>query len=187
MIDRRKLLTAAAVTVPMVAAFSQVAIAGPMPDAPAPDLSRVRTAGDFATLVMPRATLSVAASQVAVKRLTRADAMEFAGFELEEAIAVTSVLKDLGIPVPQLTAPAQSALAGIQNAADGLDFDRAYMKAQYVNHAFLAQLATAYLAQSDAGTTDAGERHGRHLATVALFAFNEHTAITKRISGELNA
>jgi hypothetical protein len=185
MIERRDMLKAAAVTIPMIAAFSHASIAGASPRATVPDLSGVRTAADFSTRVMEKATLSLAASRVAVPRLVRADAREFAGFELEEAIAVVSVLQDLGIPVPQQSSEALSALASIEAAADGPAFDRAYMVAEYQNHAFLARLASSYLAQSDAHTSDPGERHGRNLATIALFAFNEHTAITRRISQEL--
>jgi len=49
---------------------------------------------------------------------------------------------------------------------------------------FLRDLATAYLA-SAANTSDMMEMHGRHLATLALATFKEHTMITQRIAHEL--
>jgi len=68
-----------------------------------------------------------------------------------------------------------------------VDFDRAYITAEYQNHVILRDLAQAYLTNSDPGTADAGERHGRHLASLAHFAFTEHTVITHRIAAELGA
>ena len=114
-------------------------------------------------------------------------AKEFAGFELAEAIAVTTVLKDLGTAVPPMDAKAQATLEKIKAAANGAAFDQAYITAQLENHEFLRDLATAYLKNSAAGTADMAEKHGRHLATLALSTFTEHVAMTKRISGEIRA
>ncbi len=137
--------------------------------------------------VIGPAELSLVTSQIAVDRATKPDAREFAGFELTEAIAVTTVLKELGTPVPPMSPKAQATLAKIKSASAGGQFDQAYIDAQYENHVFLRDLATAYLANSSAPTTDMAELQGRHLATLALATFKEHTLITRRIAAELRA
>lgn len=152
---------------------------------PMPDVSGTRTHQQFEMGVIGPAQLSLVTSQIAVNRAHKSDAREFAGFELTEAIAVTTVLKQLGNSVPPMDAKAQATLEKIRSAASGPEFDRAYIDAQYENHVFLRDLATAYLANSSADTTDMGEMHGRHLATLALATFKEHTLITQRIASEL--
>jgi predicted outer membrane protein len=156
-------------------------------DSPKVDLSNVKTVQQFAAEVIGRADLSRAASEIAVKKATRPDAKEFSGFELMEANTVIAVLKELGTLVPAMGTDASAALNRIANASEGSAFDKAYISAEYENHAYLRDLAAAYLKNSDANTSDVNERHGRQLATVALFAFTEHAAITRRIAQELNA
>lgn len=154
---------------------------------PMPDVSGTRTHRQFEMGVIGPAQLSLVTSQIAVDRAQKPDAREFAGFELTEAIAVTTVLKQLGTSVPPMDAKAQATLEKIRSAPSGQAFDRAYIDAQYENHVFLRDLATAYLANSSANTTDMGEMHGRHLATLALATFKEHTMITQRIATELRS
>ena len=136
--------------------------------------------------VIGPAELSLAASKLAVDKATQANAKEFAGFELTEAIAVTTVLKDLGTPVPEPDAKAKETLETLQSAAKGADFDKAYIKAQLENHEFLRDHAMAYLKNASADTSDAGKQ-GQHLATLALATFKEHVAICQRIATELGA
>ena len=168
--DRRSVLAGAAVlaAVPVAAAMAQTQPpAGRNPAAmPMPDVSGVRTAMQFAAGVIGPAELSLATSQIAVERATNAMAKEFAGFELAEAIATLEM---------------------IRAASNGTAFDHAYITAQIENHEFLRDLATAYLRNSAAGTGDMAEKHGRHLATLALATFTEHVALTRRISGEIRA
>ena len=57
--------------------------------------------------VIGPAELSLMSSKLAVNKATQANAKEFAGFELTEAIAVTTVLKQLGTPVPDPDAKAK--------------------------------------------------------------------------------
>ncbi len=144
-------------------------------------LSAVRTAGEFAAQVIVRADVSRKASKVAVDKLSNADAKEFAGYELLEAETVVSVLEQIGAVLPPMSAETKGALDQIVNAPAGRAFDVAYMTAEYENHAFLRDLAEAYLANSDATTRDPAEQEGRHLAQVAFFAFTEHTSICRRI------
>ncbi len=139
---------------------------------------------EFRMGVIGPAELSLATSQIAVGKATNKDAKEFAGFELTEAIAVTSVLKDLGTPVPPMDAKAKATLNKIKTAKPGMDFDKAYIQAQLENHEFLRDLAQNYL-KNAAGKTGAAENQTRHLATLALAVFKEHVAITSRILGEL--
>jgi len=189
--DRRSILAGAAVlaAAPVAAAMAQTQpSAGRNPAAmPMPDVSGVRTAMQFAAGVIGPAELSLATSQIAVERATNAMAKEFAGFELAEAIAVTTVLKDLGTAVPAPDAKASATLAMIRAASNGAAFDHAYITAQIENHEFLRDLATAYLRNSAAGTGDMSEKHGRHLATLSLATFTEHVALTRRIAGMIRA
>ena len=139
---------------------------------------------EFRMGVIGPAELSLVTSQIAVQKATQKNAKEFAGFELEEAIAVTTILKELGTPVPQMDAKAKMTLEKIKSAAAGNDFDKAYISAQLENHEFLRDLAQNYLNNSKNLKTPA-ESHTRHLATLALAVFKEHVAITKRILSEL--
>ena len=189
--DRRTILTGAAAALVAVPAMATAQRHGRMANdsaaMPMPDVSGTRTSQEFTMGVIGPAMLSLATSQIAVDRARKADAREFAGFELTEAIAVTTVLKQLGTPVPPMDAKAQATLDKIRSAAPGAAFDRAYIDAQYENHVFLRDLATAYLGNSPPNPNDMMEMHGRHLATLALATFKEHTMITQRIARELRA
>ena len=189
--DRRAILSGAAaalVAVPVMAIAQRRGQMSTDPAAmPMPDVSGTRTHSQFEMGVIGPAQLSLVTSQIAVDRARKADAREFAGFELTEAIAVTTVLKQLGNAVPPMDAKAQATFDKIRSAAPGAAFDRAYIDAQYENHVFLRDLATAYLANSPSNPSDMGEMHGRHLATLALATFKEHAIITQRIARELRA
>lgn len=148
-------------------------------------LSSVRTAGEFAGLVIVRADISRKASKVALEKLVNTEAKEFAGYELLEAETVVNVLEQLGATVPAMSADTRAALDQIVNAPVGRAFDVAYMTAEYENHAFLRDLAEAYLANSD--QRDPSEQEGRRLAQVAFFAFTEHTSICRRILSSVSA
>ena len=145
------------------------------------------TEKDFRMGVIGPATLSRIVSQLAVLRATQADAREFARFELREAIAVTTVLRELKTPTPPMDAKAKATLAMIQGAAPGREFDVAYITAQHYNHVFLRYLATAYLKNTSPNEPTFPEQQGRHLATLALNQFTEHVELTARILKELQA
>ena len=145
------------------------------------------TEKDFRMGVVGPATLSRIVSQLAVLRATQANAQEFARFELREAIAVTTVLRELKTPTPPMDAKAKATLAMIQGAAPGREFDVAYITAQYDNHVFLRDLATAYLKNTTPAEPTFAEQQGRHLATLALNQFTEHVELTARILKELQA
>ena len=189
--DRRAILTGAAAALIAVPAMAMAQSQGRMGKDPAampmPDVSGTRTHQQFAMGVMGPAQLSLVTSQIAVDRARKADAREFAGFELTEAIAVTTVLKQLGTKEPPMDAKAQATLEKIRSAAPGVAFDRAYIDAQYENHVFLRDLATAYLGNAPQNADDMAEMQGRHLATLALATFKEHVLITHRIAHELLA
>lgn len=141
---------------------------------------------EFRMGVIGPAELSLVTSKIATEKASQKNAKEFAGFELTEAIAVTTVLKDLGTPIPPMDAKAKATLEKIKNTPPGNEFDKTYIKAQLENHEFLRDLAQDYLNNSK-GKTAVAERQGRHLATLALATFKEHVAITQRILSELNA
>ena len=151
------------------------------------DVSAVRTVQQYAAQAIARVDLSRAVSQAAMEKATRPDVRELAGYELMEAKAVIAVLKELGIQAPPMGPDAKAALDMITNSSRGNAFDRAYITAQCENHAYLRDLTAAYLESSDPRTSDAHERQGRQLATVALCSFTEHAAIANRISREIRA
>lgn len=113
-LNRRIVLAASAAAVPLMAAPQLLTAAVA---APSPDFSGVRTIHDFAAQVIGRADLSRAASEVAVQKAARADAAEFATYELMEAKIVIDQLKALGTAVPRMGPDAEAALHGIVDAA----------------------------------------------------------------------
>lgn len=151
------------------------------------DMKPVTSEELFRLGVIGPAELSLAASQLGVEKATRADVKEFAGFELTEAVAVTSVLKELGTPVPAPDAKAKATLEKLKSANKGAEFDRAFISAQLENHEFLRDHAMDYLKRNTGSKSGAADLQTQHLATLALATFKEHVAITKRISGELKA
>ena len=154
---------------------------------PGANMMNPRNVKEFSMAVISRAELSLVTSKIAVDRASKPDAKEFAGFELTEAIAITTVLKELGTPVPTMTPKAKATLEKIRNAATGPEFDKAYIHAQYDNHVELRDLTQSYLGQPAPPRSDMAESQGRHLGTVALATFKEHVIITHRISEELQA
>lgn len=150
------------------------------------DAPTAATDKEFRMKVFGPATLSLQASEIAVSKCTQKNAKEFAGFELDEAKAVTAVLKDLATPMPAMDAKAKGTLEKIKMAKKGAEFDKVYIQAQYENHVFLRDLAADYI-KNAAGKKDPAESQGRHLATLAHATFAEHVMITKRILGELGA
>ncbi len=137
--------------------------------------------------VIGPAELSLISSKLALEKATDKDVQEFAGFEHTEAIAVTSVLKELGTPVPTPDAKAKATLEKLKSAEKGAAFDEAYITAQLENHEFLRDTAADYLERTQGSKENKAEQQTQHLATLALATFKEHVAITKRISGELKA
>ena len=137
--------------------------------------------------VIGRAELSLISSKLALEKATDKDVKEFAGFEYTEAIAVTTVLKELGTPVPTPDAKAKATLEKLKSAEKGAAFDEAYITAQLENHEFLRDTAADYLERTQGSKENKAEQQTQHLATLALATFKEHVAITKRISGELKA
>ncbi|HVU57275.1 MAG TPA: DUF4142 domain-containing protein [Puia sp.] len=142
----------------------------------------VVSAKEFRDGVMPRAQLSMLASKIAVEKASQANAKEFAGWELMEAIAVIDFLKDLGTGVPDVGKDARDFIAKL-HSLDGKAFDIEYMKAEQSNHEWLRDLAQNYLGSSDVKSSG-GETY--HLARVAVFAFTEHVGLSKKINAELN-
>jgi putative membrane protein len=149
------------------------------------DLSNVRNVQQYAAQAVARAELSRAVSEAAMEKATRPDVRELAGYELMEAKAIISVLRELGAPAPQMGPDAKSVLDMITAASRGTPFDRAYVAAQCENHAYLRDLTAAYLENSDPRSSDAKERQGRQLATLALCSFTEHAATANRISRDI--
>lgn len=116
------------------------------------------------------------------RRATNEHAKIFAGYELTEAIAVTTVLKDLGTAEPPINNKGKAMLEKIQPAT-GKEFDLAYIQAQKENHEYLRDLAEGYLANSDANKADPAEAHGRHLATLTSGLLEARRHYDKELGG----
>ena len=143
------------------------------------------TARQFYMGVIGPATLSKITSEIAVDKAANAHAKEFANFELREAIAVTTVLTEMGVPTPPMNATGKAILAKLKSSG-GAAFDKAYIMAQLSNHEFLRDLAETYLANSG-GHMSMAETHGRHVAMLTLNEFKEHVVLTKNIRAELES
>lgn len=154
-----------------------------MPGAPKPVTSETL----LRLAVIGPAELSLVTSKLALEKATHPSVLEFAGFEHTEAIAVTSVLQELGTPVPAPNEKAKAILAKLMMAEKGAAFDSAYILAQLENHEFLRDAAMDYLQHTEGKKGSPAEQQTQHLATLALAVFKEHVAITKRIAGELKA
>ena len=169
---------------PVVMAQAQPAqTMGPLGTAPE-NFAVVKTATQFYLAVLGPAEVSLVVSQLAVDKATQKNALEFAGFELAEAITVNEVLKDIGTTAPAMDAKSMGIAKRMQTEAKGRAFDAAYIGFQLDNHEYLRDLSDAYLHNS-AGATDPMEKQGRHLALLMHAVFTEHTLICKRITAEL--
>ncbi|WP_426130921.1 hypothetical protein [Pararhizobium sp. PWRC1-1] len=187
--DRRTILTGfVAVGAAPIFLFQtrQVMAATSAASMPAGVFADVKTAAQFYSTVIGRAEISLATSQIASEKATQKNALEFAGFELGEAITVNMVLKDTGAMGPGMDASADGMVEKVTSAAKGKAFDKAYIALQLENHEYLRDLADAFIHNST-GVTDPAELQGRHLSMLMLAVFKEHVAICKRISNELGA
>ena len=102
---------------------------------------------------------------------------------MREAFGVLTVVKSLKTPPPALDPRSKATLEKINAAANGKDFDQAYIQAQLENHEYLRDMADGYLKKSSGNSM--AEMHGRNLATLALGVFKEHVVICKDILAEL--
>jgi putative membrane protein len=143
------------------------------------------TEKEFNTSVVAPVQLSLATSKIAVDNATAKNVKEFAGFELAESIALTTILKDLGTLIPAMEEKDKAAFAEIESAEAGMEFDKLYIKVQLNNHRMLRDLSEEYLKEAPTENLDNEESTGKHLAILALTVFNEHVAITERIDREL--
>ena len=183
--DRRSMLAGFA----LVAASPTITLAqtkSEMAKAPVPSFADVTSAAQFYSGVLPRAELSLATSQLGIEKTVQKDAHEFAGFEFGEAITVNMILKDMGVSSPAMDAKSTDLIETMKKTPKGEAFDHAYIAFHLENHEYLRDLADAYLHNS-VGTSDPVEKHGRHLASLMLGVFKEHTIICKRINAELKA
>ena len=152
---------------------------------PMPAPHAARGAQFFSGLIGP-ATLSAAASRIAVDKASRTDIRQFANFELREAVAVVAILRSLDTPVGPQSAESEDLLEKLKAVPAGTEFERTYITAELANHEFLRDLAESYL-KAATGTADAAEQHGRHLAALALTAFKEHVVLSKNIVEAMGA
>ncbi|HVU94063.1 MAG TPA: DUF4142 domain-containing protein [Puia sp.] len=143
----------------------------------------VVTETQFRNGVMPRAQLSQAASEIAIKKAGNPDVRQFAEWELMEATTVIQVLSDLDTPAPAITPEAKTFLARLEAMSEA-EFTAEYMQAELSNHEFLRDLAQDYIdGFEDRAPLD--EQEIRHIAGLALFAFTEHVGLCKKLKSQL--
>jgi len=143
----------------------------------------VVTETQFRNGVMPRAQLSQAASEIAVKKTGNPDVRQFAEWELMEATTVIQVLKDLNTPAPAISSDAKAFLAKLESMSEA-EFNAEYMQAELSNHEFLRDLAQDYIdGFEDRSPVD--EQEIWHVSNLALFAFTEHVGLCKKIKSQL--
>jgi len=138
------------------------------------------TGKEFCLGVVGPATLSVAASKIAVEKAHDPATRDFANFELREAVAVCAILDELNIPVPPMSPEGKSFLETLQETPSGSAFDKIYATAELANHEYLRDLAESYI-KNAGGASDPDESSARRLAKLALTAFKEHVVLTKNI------
>jgi len=143
------------------------------------------TEKEFNSRLMAPAQLSLATSKIAIEKIQNSSAKEFAGFELAETTAITTVLKSIGVLAPEMDEESKSIFSKIESAVLGPEFDKLYIESQLKNHQLLRDLTEDYLNEAPSGNLDQEESQGKYLATLALTMFNEHVTITERISKEL--
>lgn len=141
----------------------------------------ITTEAQFRAAIAGPVNTSMLSSQLATTQASNQYAKQFAGFELEETKGMLSILKDMGTTPPPPDAKAQAMMTQMK-AATGAAFDKAYIAAQLQTHQLLRTLTEGYLASPAPAQTNMMEKHGRHIATLALATIKEHVAITQRLS-----
>ena len=147
-------------------------------------LAEPRNAEAWRRGIVGPAQVTLAESRIALQKATNAMVKEFAGFEAEEATAITAVLKDLGTSPTAIDAATQGTIDQLNAVPQGPGFDQAYTTAMIENHRILLAFTESYLKNSGANG-DMAERHGRHLAMLSLVTIKEHLALTQRISDSI--
>ncbi|HEY6899223.1 MAG TPA: DUF4142 domain-containing protein [Puia sp.] len=125
--------------------------------------------------IMPRAQLSLAACEIALRKTNNADVRQFAEWELMEATTVIQVLKDLETAAPPIGAEAKGFLEKLESM-DEETFNAEFMQAELSNHEFLRDLAKDYIDGFDGTVTETW-----HVANLAHFAFTEHVGLCRNI------
>lgn len=163
-------------------------VPGAAPMAP-PDPAMMRPAAmpknemQYRMAIAPVGMLSLETSRIATLKAVDPAVRQFATFELNEQIALNSVLQDMGTPMPPMSATDMATLDRARNTPAGPDFDRDYISKQRADHIFLRDTALAYLGSPLPRRAALPEKHGRHLATMNVPAHNEHITHTEDILG----
>ena len=171
--NRRLLLAGAAALAVSPAALAQQGGAGSATEA--------RTAEQWRRGVVGPAQVTLAESRIALQKATNAGVKQFAGFEAEEATALTTVLGELGTKPMPIDAATQGTINQLNAVPQGPGFDQAYATAMIENHRTLLAFTESYLRNS-AASSDAAERHGRHLAMLSLVTIKEHLVLAQQLS-----
>lgn len=130
-------------------------------------------------------TMSLKGSKIAQGKATNAKVKEFANFENAEQTAIAMVLKELQTPPAELPPKDMADLKKLEDAPKGLEFDRAYAKAQVEGHEKLLAITEAYLKNADLTATQPKEMEARHLAYLMKAVITQHIANAKELSAML--
>ena len=174
--NRRFILAGAAALAVSPAALAQQPGAGGALEA--------RTAEQWRRGIIGPAQVTLAESRIALQKATNARVKQFAGFEVEEATALTTVLEELGTKATPIDAATQATINQLNAVPQGPGFDQAYTTAMIENHRALLAFTESYL-KASAASGEAPERHGRHLAMLSLVTIKEHLALAQEISDSI--
>ena len=184
LLGRRELLKAGALgatalglagIAPLAQAFGSPATQGQqVPTTDQDPRTRARNEAEWRMNLAQLGTLSLAASEMALRKATNADVKMFANFEATEQRGVAAILMEMNTPPPPLDAMSRAAVRE-HETAEGVAFDRVYARAQLQTHQKLLLLNQNIVAATD-GKRGMREMHARHLAMLAIPAITEHIA-----------
>lgn len=188
LLGRRELLKAGALGVtafglaglaPLAEAFQTGAGGQQVPTTDSDPRTRARNEREWRMNLAQLGTLSLMASEMAIRKGQRAEVKEFANFEATEQRGVAAILQEMGTPPPPLDAMSR-AVARQHEVAEGVEFDRVYARAQLETHQKLLLLNQSIVAATE-GTRNMREMHARHLAMLAIPAITEHIAHSQEL------
>ncbi len=142
------------------------------------------TEKEFNTNLLLPLEFSISTSKIASEKATNPLVKEFAGFELAEATALSTVLKDMGAMAPVMEEEMKALFQGLESTAAGSMFDRFYLDVQLKNHQVLREFTEDYLNDAPTADLDTEEVNGRYIASLIFPAIEAHLTMAERLLKE---
>lgn len=172
---------------PLAEALQTAPAQGGMSDASgsADPRTQARNAREWRANLAQFGTLSLMASEMALRKASRDEVKIFANFEATEQRGVAEILAEMGTRPPALDA-ASRAIARQHEIAEGVEFDRVYARAQLETHGKLLALQQSLISNTERNARG-DERTARYLAKLAIPAIQEHIAHAQALVALLGA